>query len=220
MKNCSHRQMWTRFIFRCRPVCAKNGSSARRQRASMSSAKNRARVNAAELEEMISACKKNRVQFMDGVMFMHNPRLDQSPQSFGRWQKRRPDQAHLVRSSVFTRSEDFFADNIRVNGALEPAGCLGDLGWYCIRFALWTMNWQMPHDVSRHKFFRSRKTATVARARRWNFPANCFSTAAFPPVFTARFSPQYQQWVHVSGAERLSARAGFCPSVRQSRTGV
>ncbi len=32
-------------------------------------------VSAADLSEMISACRKNRVQFMDGVMFMHNPRL-------------------------------------------------------------------------------------------------------------------------------------------------
>src|SRR5271154_1454660 len=32
-------------------------------------------VSAAELKEIISACIKNRVQFMDGVMFMHNPRM-------------------------------------------------------------------------------------------------------------------------------------------------
>src|ERR1035438_8493080 len=33
-------------------------------------------VSAADLDEMTSACRKNRVQFMDGVMFMHSPRLD------------------------------------------------------------------------------------------------------------------------------------------------
>src|SRR5580698_4351538 len=32
-------------------------------------------VNAADVREMISACKKNHVQFMDGVMFMHHPRM-------------------------------------------------------------------------------------------------------------------------------------------------
>ena len=32
-------------------------------------------MSAAELQEMIAACQKNRVQFMDGVMFMHSPRL-------------------------------------------------------------------------------------------------------------------------------------------------
>src|SRR6185312_13265447 len=33
-------------------------------------------ANVAELKEMIVACKKHRVQFMDGVMFMHNRRLE------------------------------------------------------------------------------------------------------------------------------------------------
>jgi predicted dehydrogenase len=32
-------------------------------------------VNAVILEEMLSACRKNNVQFMDGVMFMHSQRL-------------------------------------------------------------------------------------------------------------------------------------------------
>ena len=32
-------------------------------------------VSVADVQEMTDACRKNRVQFMDGVMFMHNPRL-------------------------------------------------------------------------------------------------------------------------------------------------
>ena len=32
---------------------------------------------------------------------------------------------------------------------LEPLGCLGDLGWYTIRFTLWAMNYQMPRHVTR-----------------------------------------------------------------------
>src|SRR3954470_15651935 len=34
-------------------------------------------VSVADLREIIDACKKHRVQFMDGVMFMHSPRLPQ-----------------------------------------------------------------------------------------------------------------------------------------------
>src|SRR5882762_8997329 len=30
----------------------------------------------ADLQEMIEACRRNRVQFMDGVMFMHSRRLE------------------------------------------------------------------------------------------------------------------------------------------------
>src|SRR5882724_3793870 len=32
-------------------------------------------LSLADVQDMTDACKKNRVQFMDGVMFMHNPRL-------------------------------------------------------------------------------------------------------------------------------------------------
>ena len=32
-------------------------------------------ANADDLNEMIAACGARRVQFMDGVMFMHHPRL-------------------------------------------------------------------------------------------------------------------------------------------------
>src|SRR5262249_34499603 len=32
-------------------------------------------LSAADVREMIEACRKQRVQFMDGVMFMHNRRL-------------------------------------------------------------------------------------------------------------------------------------------------
>ena len=109
-------------------------------------------VSSANLEEMISACKKNNVQFMDGVMFMHNRRLDQiravldDGASIGQIKR-------IVAQFSFPGSEEFFRKNIRVNAALEPAGCLGDLGWYDIRFALWAMNWQLPRSRRRENDF-------------------------------------------------------------------
>jgi predicted dehydrogenase len=103
-------------------------------------------VSAGDLEKMISACRKNRVQFMDGVMFMHNRRLDQIravlDEGVAVGQVRR-----LTSTFSFLGAEDFLRSNIRASNTLEPAGCLGDLGWYCIRFALWTMNWQLPRHV-------------------------------------------------------------------------
>lgn len=38
----------------------------------------------------------------------------------------------------------FFEHDIRASGTTEPLGCLGDLGWYCIRFTLWAREWAMP----------------------------------------------------------------------------
>ena len=180
----------------------------------MSFAKNRAPSTVPSFEEMISACKKNNVQFMDGVMFMHSPRLGQSPRGFRRWQKCRRSSSALSSQFSFYSGEDFFRDNIRVNGALEPAGCLGDLGWYSIRFALWTLNWQLPRDVSRAESFRRRKTCPIVRPRRLIFPPNCFLTAAFPRAFIARSLPDASNG-STSAAKRLAAAAGFRPSVQQ-----
>ena len=99
-----------------------------------------------DLREMIAACQRNRVQFMDGVMFMHNPRLAQiravldDGKSIGAIRR-------ITTQFTFAAAADFVRKNIRADGVLEPSGCLGDLGWYCVRFALWAMRWQMPERV-------------------------------------------------------------------------
>jgi predicted dehydrogenase len=104
-------------------------------------------ASTAELEAMLDACRKNSVQFMDGVMFMHSPRLAKirgvlaDGQSLGQIQR-------ISSVFCFYHGEDFLRHNIRMNGALEPAGCLGDLGWYSLRFILWALNWQLPRTVT------------------------------------------------------------------------
>jgi predicted dehydrogenase len=154
-------------------------------------------VSAAELAEMISVCRKNRVQFMDGVMFMHSPRLARvrdildDDKSVG--EIRRISSAFSFYAGGF-----FFHDNIRVDGRLEPFGCLGDLGWYCIRFALWTMNWEMPFTVSgkilcQSAQLRNRPSAPLEYSAELIFGQNI--SAGFYCSFLAGF----QQWVHVSG---------------------
>ncbi len=44
-------------------------------------------------------------------------------------------------------SEDFMKGNIRVAKELDGLGCLGDMGWYCIRAILWAFSWDLPHSV-------------------------------------------------------------------------
>src|SRR5207253_1806223 len=100
-----------------------------------------------DLQEMLDACRRHRVQFMDGVMFVHSRRFERLRQelherkSIGRI--RRIDSAFS-----FFGGPEFFQSNIRAQSELEPLGCLGDLGWYCIRLSLWVMNWQMPLQVT------------------------------------------------------------------------
>ena len=103
-------------------------------------------VNLDDAIEMVSACRDAGVQFMDGVMFDHSSRLaglrgSLEAESFGRLRR---IQTHFS----FPGDESFTASNIRAQRQLEPHGCLGDLGWYCIRFTLWVMQAQLPEKVS------------------------------------------------------------------------
>src|SRR6185295_11154609 len=104
-------------------------------------------TNVADLREMLEACRRHRVQFMDGVMFMHSRRLDRmravldDGASVGGVKR-------ITSTFSFRAPAEFFARNIRANSVLDPYGCLGDLGWYCLRFALWVMRGQLPHQVT------------------------------------------------------------------------
>lgn len=58
---------------------------------------------------------------------------------------------HLVAPRTHSRGNpDFIANNIRVKKDLDGLGSLGDLGWYCVRAALWAMAWQVPEEVVAH----------------------------------------------------------------------
>ena len=149
-------------------------------------------TSAADLEEMLAACGKNSVQFMDGVMFMHNPRsarvreiLDDG-KSVGEVRR-------ISSAFSFYSGRDFFRDNIRVNAELEPAGCLGDLGWYCIRFALWAMNWRLPREVTGRILSQPAGKSPTEYSGELIFAGNV--SAGLYCSFLAGFN----QWVSVSG---------------------
>jgi predicted dehydrogenase len=106
-----------------------------------------AAVDARQLDAMVAACKSNKVLFMDGVVFAHNPRL-------AALRKALDDEKSLGRLKRVTSDMSFFADskfrsgNIRLNKDAEPQGCVGDLGWYNVRFALWVFGFELPASVS------------------------------------------------------------------------
>lgn len=153
--------------------------------------------NLAELETTLVACRKHNVQFLDGVMFMHNPRLAKVREALDDGQS--VGQIRRIASAFsFYPGEEFFRTNIRTNGDLEPTGCLGDLGWYSIRFALWAMNWQMPEAVTGKILSQSE-----ALPNRPTSPTEFSATLFYPGGVTAEFYSSFraakQQWVHVSG---------------------
>lgn len=102
-------------------------------------------VSLADLEEMIAACEANGVQFMDGVMFMHNRRLSkiievlEAEEEIGKLRR-------VESCFSFLGGEDF-QENIRLDPKLEPDGCLGDLGWYCLRITLCAFGRVAPVEV-------------------------------------------------------------------------
>jgi predicted dehydrogenase len=156
-------------------------------------------LNAADLREMISACRKNRVQFMDGVMFMHNPRLNRirevldEGRSVGRIKR-------IMSNFSFHLAEEQYPTNVRVNSRLEPAGCLGDLGWYCIGFMLYILHGQMPREVtgrilSRHGAGRGHSPVPT------DFSVELIFNDDLSAGFYCSFIAEYQNWVHVSGAK-------------------
>ncbi len=155
-------------------------------------------ANVAELEEMLAACKKNSVQFLDGVMFMHNPRLPKVREVLDDGQSVGPIRRLASAFSFYPNQEDFFRANIRANGILEPAGCLGDLGWYSIRFTLWAMKWQMPESVAGKIL-----SASENLLGRLSSPTEFSATLNYPGGVTAEFYASFlaakQQWAFVSG---------------------
>ena len=151
----------------------------------------------AELREMLDACRSHRVQFMDGVMFMHNARLERiratldDKGAFG-------DVRRITSHFSFLSPEGFREKNIRSNAALEPLGCLGDLGWYCIRFALWAMNWRMPREVSA-RILREACCDQSSHPVPFTFSAEMLFDADVSCGFYCSFVSAYSNWVVMTG---------------------
>ena len=153
----------------------------------------------ADLSEMIAACEKHRVQFMDGVMFMHSRRL-------GRIREALDDGTsvgQIKRLSLgfsFCAPPEFFTGNIRSQSGLEPHGCVGDLGWYCLRFALWTMNGQLPRQVT-GRILSQIGRADSPDAVPTEFSGELFFDGGVSAGFYCSFITENQEWAHISGTK-------------------
>ncbi len=155
-------------------------------------------INAADLQEMIDACRLNKVQFMDGVMYMHTKRLAElrraidNPSTVGQIKR-------INCQFSFCAPPDFFSENIRTTSDLEPQGCLGDLGWYTIRFALWAMNYAMPTHVIGRMLDSVQRPGSTQKV-----PVEFSAELFFPGVtanFYCSFRTHHQQWANISGTK-------------------
>lgn len=154
-------------------------------------------VTAADLREMLAACDGNRVQFMDGVMFMHSRRLEalrrtlDDGESVGRIRR-------IVAQFSFQAPEGFLQQDIRADARLEPHGCLGDLGWYPIRFALWAMKYELPREVSARLHAEAGRPDRKERVPFELSAELVFASGASASLYCS-FRTENQQWANVSG---------------------
>ncbi len=154
--------------------------------------------NLQEVREMTDACKRHGVQFMDGVMFMHSRRLDRIREVL---QAGRVGEVKRIATGFsFYAPPDFLTGNIRVHSQLEPHGCLGDLGWYCIRFALWLRDWKLPRQASGRMLAQIGRPDSPA-AVPTEFSGELLWDDGVSMTFYSSFLTENQQWVHVSGTK-------------------
>lgn len=148
-------------------------------------------VSATEWKTMMAACAKANVVLMDGVMFMHHARLGElrailDSEAFG-------TATRIVSGFSFPADESFLASNIRVRADCDPLGCIGDLGWYNVRFSQFVWNFELP-------------TTAVAVTSKWaddgKVPTETSVILSFPggkqSVFSCGFHNAFSQWVEVA----------------------
>jgi predicted dehydrogenase len=161
----------------------------------------------ADLEEMLEACRRNNVQFMDDVMFVHSQRFSKlrevldDGQNIGKIRR-------IESAFSFPGSQDFFAGNIRMHSELEPLGCLGDLGWYCIRLALWAMNWEMPLEVTGRLLSEGRAQRSPA-AVPTEFSGELIFKNGVSAGFYCSFKTALQQTATISGTNGYAQLSDF-----------
>jgi len=167
-------------------------------------------VSVDAVKEMLAACHRNNVQFMDGVMFMHSERLKKlketldDGESVGKLRR-------ICSQFSFAAPDEFMNTNIRANEELEPHGCLGDLGWYTIRFSLWAMNYQMPKSVSGRALTVSRRTGSQSSVP-IEFSGELFFEGGVSASFYVSFLNENHQWIMVSGSKGFVYVPSFvCP---------
>jgi predicted dehydrogenase len=154
-------------------------------------------VSAADVRRMIEACQTTGVQFMDGVMFMHSARLNAMKKvlddgvSVGTIRR-------IVSQFSFGADDSWVQSNIRASSQLEPAGCLGDLGWYTIRIILWAMNYEMPVEV-RGRILNGVKRSDSSDVVPMEFQGEMHFASGVSATFFNSFRTNHQQWAHVSG---------------------
>jgi len=154
-------------------------------------------ANAGDLQEILAACRRHGVQFMDGVMFQHSRRIERLREVLH--DGRSVGQIRRIASQFsFGATPEFFQEDIRAHSELEPLGCLGDLGWYCIRFTLCMLDGQLPSRVCAHLLASHGRPDSPAPVPT-ELSAELFFPEGVSASFFCSFLAEIQQWAVVGG---------------------
>ncbi len=148
-------------------------------------------ADAGEVREITEACERAGVQFMDGVMFMHNERLAKVRDELDGGEAV-GDLRRIATQFSFLASEDCYTQNIRLDPELEPLGCLGDLGWYCLRAILWAARYETPRAAF-GRLIREHRGVPVS------FSGELMFDGGLTASLYCSFENEHQQWLHLSG---------------------
>lgn len=146
-----------------------------------------AALNSNEVATMFAACKANDVQFMDGTMWSHHPRTAEMKAVLNSGKLGRLRRI----TSAFTVNIADTPKQIRFDPTLG-GGAIYDLGWYCVRAALWAFD-----DVPQRVYAtgeRHRGVDVNATAMMW------FSNQR-TAVFDCGFDMGLRKWFEVAGED-------------------
>lgn len=90
--------------------------------------------SAQDYQEILNAAKQVGRYVMDGTMFVHNSRTPY----FLEYISNSDVFGNVIRINTeftFRGDDEFFSNDIRTAKDGDPYGCIGDLGWYCVRVA-------------------------------------------------------------------------------------
>jgi len=147
---------------------------------------------AKDAHQIIQSCSAAGVQFMDNTMFMHHERtaairetLDDK-ELFGT-----PYNVSSKFSLPFGLLDEWATNNVRMKREAEPLGCLGDLGWYCVRVSLWAFGYDEPEQVSCHFLDQTKDGVPLHVVATLLFSGNRTAT------FECSFKHGVRQWVEI-----------------------
>lgn len=86
-------------------------------------------VSAKSYRAMLATASRHNKFLLDGTMFVHHQRTRAFAASI-------PNPNRVTFNFTFDGGPDFFATNIRMQKNNDFLGCIGDLGWYCVRMGI------------------------------------------------------------------------------------